>query len=274
MVALPGQAFRFSTVTVGDWELDYAEAGPSSPAATIVSLPGSAGVEMSTAKDRLAQWYRVVEINPPGWGGRGALNAPMSQEDIGGVLAEAATKLVEGRFYLLGTSMGGANALYVAARRPDRVIGVIHEGSMAPSRLEDLQMPPLTQEQREMMAQALERGDPLPYPAPPPHPRKPWSTAEFFVTQMTHRARMMRWVEPDFSAAGAAKIVRDRKIPVLALLGDNDEILKVSQREAYASALPHATFQLVPGGSHDLQNTEPEAFVNSIRAFIEETGRL
>lgn len=265
---LPGKDFRIGLVEAAGFQLDYAEAGPQHPSATIVSLPGSAGLEMSKAKDKLAAGYRVIELNPPGWGGKDDLNRDMTQSELGAILAEAIVKLVPGRLYLIGASMGGANALHVTTRIPDRIAGVILEGSMAPARAEDLEFPPIERAKVKEVVRLTQEGQPPNYPAPPPHPEKPWSTPEYIARQMRVRMQMMQWVETDFSAEAGIAVVRDRRIPVLALLGDRDGILKLSQKDTIGQHLPDALFRIIPGGEHDLQNTVAEAFVREVQDFI------
>ncbi|MFD5537360.1 bifunctional 3-(3-hydroxy-phenyl)propionate/3-hydroxycinnamic acid hydroxylase [Streptomyces sp. NPDC127079] len=247
-VPLPGAAFTRGTVPVSGFTVHYAEAAPAAPLGTIVSLPGSAGLEMSTAKDRLAERYRVVEINPPGWGDQADVSRPMPQTEIGALLAEAVGQLVDGPFVVLATSMGGANALHMTARIPNRVQGIILEASMAPSRPQDLR--------------------PLATGAPAIHPNKPWATPGYVAHQMTNRMRMIQLTPPDADATEAIAVVRERGIPVLGLLGTDDEIMKPSQEEYFRTVLPDGEFRLIPGGWHDLQNTTPEEFADLVETFV------
>ncbi|MGW1563020.1 alpha/beta fold hydrolase [Streptomyces sp. NPDC002144] len=258
MFEAPGAAFRRGVVNAGEFTLDYAEAGPVGPRATIVSLPGSAGLEMSTAKDLLAAEYRVIEINPPGWGGKTDLNRPMAQSELGTLLAEAATKLVDGPFVVLGTSMGGINALYLAAQEKERVLGVVLDASMGPSTAEDLIAPPV---------------DPgAEIPLPPTHPKKPWADRDYLAAQMANRFAMFRWTAPDFPAATAIAALREHATPVLALLGEDDEFLHPTQEKTFREVLPQADFRIVPEGTHDLQNTVPDVFVALVRTFVSGLG--
>jgi pimeloyl-ACP methyl ester carboxylesterase len=264
MTHSPGAAFRTGKVPAGQYTLDYAEAAPAEPTVTIVSLPGSAGLEMSTAKDDLAQRHRVIEINPPGWGDRDDVRTRYHQNELGPLLVEAVNQLVDSPFYLIGTSMGGTNALYVASLLPDRVQGVVLEGSMVPILpSEDLREVPSA-------GPTPEDGE---YPLPDPHPRKPWGTKEYIARQMANRLRLFKWLEVDLQASSALATVVDRKIPVLALLGDKDEILHASQEKRFRQQLPHAMFHLVEEGTHDLQNTVPESFVAMVEEFIATTVR-
>ncbi|WP_216896777.1 alpha/beta fold hydrolase [Nocardia alni] len=266
---LPGAAFRTGTVRSGEFTLDYAEAGPADAATVIVSLPGSAGLEKSTAKDRLAQRYRVVEINPPGWGSAPEVGRPMPQAEIGRILAEAATQLVDGPFFVIGTSMGGANALHLTAQLRDRVSGIVLEGSMAPASPADLRNPPPPP--GDSPAGADESGD-VAYPEPVIHPNKPWATKEYVARQMADRMRMFRWTEPDMLADTAIAAIDWNSTPILALLGDGDEILLPSVEDTIRAAIPSAEFRLIPGGMHDLQNTVPDEFVRLVEGFVSTTA--
>ncbi|KAL3460180.1 hypothetical protein BJX64DRAFT_290502 [Aspergillus heterothallicus] len=248
-VTLPGAGFVHKTVPAEEFTLHYAEAGPSNPAGTIVSLPGSAGLEMSTAKDQLAERYRVVEINPPGWGDHADVSRELPQSEIGVLLAEAVKQLVDGPFVLIATSMGGANALYLAEQIPERVRGIVLEGSMAPCR-----------PQHDLY--------PLSTSQPPIHPKKPWATPGYVAHQMANRMRMVQTTKPDMEAASAIAAVRERGIPVLGLLGSEDEVMKPSQKESFHTVLPSQEFEIIPDGRHDLQNTAPEEFVARVESFI------
>lgn len=254
----PGEHFIYGSVKAGQFLLDYAEAGPDDAAVTLVSLPGSAGLEMSTAKDLLSRRHRIIEINPPGWGGRTDLDRPMDMAEVGALQGEAANRLIEGQYYVLGTSMGGVAAIHLAARYPDRVRGIILEASMAPVLPSDLYAPPPADIQAE-------GGD---YPLPPTHPNKPWATDDFVRQQMSNRFAMFRWIQLDMLPIHALSSLATSGIGVLALLGDHDEILKPSARETLTKYLPTADVQLVPDGTHDLQNITPEQFVARTKTFL------
>ncbi|KAJ5355107.1 uncharacterized protein N7496_012319 [Penicillium cataractarum] len=63
---LPGSSFVRRKLPTGGFTLQYDESQPSNPMATIISVLGSAGLEMSTAKDQIVEQYRVTKLNPPG----------------------------------------------------------------------------------------------------------------------------------------------------------------------------------------------------------------
>src|SRR4029079_5475521 len=74
---------------------------------------------MTDALDALADRYRVIVVEYPGWGAQ-----PNDVADFDGLaaqVADIATALGLDRFHLMGTSFGGACALHFAAAHPERV---------------------------------------------------------------------------------------------------------------------------------------------------------
>ncbi len=264
---LPGQAFKQGEVKSGKYDLVYASAGEGP---VIVSFPGSAGIEMSVAKDILAREFRVIEINPPGWAGRTDLKEKMDQRDLADLLAEAIAALGIDRYHLLGTSMGGINAVWLTLRHPDRVKSLVLDASMtfmAPEHstdpagtgfIEALRAGQFSQQQIEGILANL--------PAPQ-YPAKPWQDQAYFRNLMTNRFRMFPLVtnkhEEELNRRASTV-----KCPVLALIGSADEIVKPSIHAEYEKLMPQAEFNLVPGGFHDLQGSRPEEFARIVAGFV------
>lgn len=89
----PERAFTLGTVEAEPPTLDCAAAGHPSSDVTLISLPGSVGLQMSRAKDILCARCRVIEITPPG-GGRDDRTRVMTQTELNGFVVEAVNKLV------------------------------------------------------------------------------------------------------------------------------------------------------------------------------------
>ncbi|WP_172799841.1 alpha/beta fold hydrolase [Croceicoccus bisphenolivorans] len=252
----PGSNFKRATVASFGYEVPYAEAGSGD---AIVFLPGSAGLEMSTAKDELARRFRVIELDPPGWGTTPQLTAEMKQRQLATVLADAIAELGVEQFHLVGTSMGGNNAFWLAGQFPERVKSLTLEGPMLFCRPEDLVNPD------DSFIQALRAGAPAPdvsgYPAPPPHPRKPWSTADFFREQMRRRIKMFAKTDYPGTPGALEKLAERWTIPTKLLLGTEDEILNPCYADRFKQVVPSAEVTIIEGATHDIQNTAPEAFI-------------
>lgn len=260
---LPGKDFTRGVAASFGYEVPYAEAGKGE---TLVFLPGSAGLEMSTAKDMLAADFRVIELDPPGWGDTPQVAARMKQRQLAVILAEALDELGVEEYHLVGTSMGCTNAMWLACQFPGKVRSIVLEGPMLFYRPEDLVNPD------EGPILALRNGAPPPdvsaYPAPPPHPNKPWATVEFFRDQMNKRFKMFRWTDHPADNSEIERFANGTDIPITLALGTADEILKPGYADRFAEVVPSARVVMVEGGTHDLQNTAPEAFVDAVRHGI------
>lgn len=258
----PGAGFTMGRVAAFGYDIPYARSGHGQ---TIVSFPGSAGLEMSTAKDLLAKEYDIIEFDPPGWGETAAVAAEMRQRDLAVILARAIEALGIDRFHVIGTSMGGANAFWLARQFPDRVASIILEAPMLFERPEDLVRP-----ESAGIVQAIRDGLTYDgrYPPPPPHPRKPWATPAFFHEQMRRRFKMMFFTDHPGEVGPLAEFAATTDIPTTLLLGTQDEILNAGYAGRFREVMPKAVVTMVEGATHDIQNTAPEAFVNAVRRQV------
>ena len=265
---LPGQKFRHGIVEVFGYPVQYAEAGAGE---VIVSLPGSAGLEMSTAKDMLAERYRVIEVNPPGWGGSAAVTATMEPRDVALILTAAIAELNANRYHLIGTSMSGTNAFWAACHHPHRVRSLILEGPMTFVLPENLVHPEGGPPPQNLLRSGSLKYDPTIYPAPPPHPRKAWATADFFHEQMARRFKNFSYTTYPGDQAPLVALARKMPIPVTLVLGTADEILRLSYADRFKAMVPSAECVIVDGATHDVQNTAPEAFVEAVKNTMRRT---
>ncbi|MGD0186694.1 MAG: alpha/beta fold hydrolase [Roseiarcus sp.] len=274
--ALP-PAGRF--VDVAGARLHVVERGQGPALLLVHGLAGQLGNFTYGVVDKLAAQFRVVAVDRPGSGysvrAPGASAALSAQADALAALIEA---LELGRPVVVGHSLGGALALALAQRRPERVAGLA------------------------LVA-------PLTHPAPVPQAFKglmiasPWLRALAAWTvaapaSLVLRDRMLAMVfapepvPPDFGTRGGgllalrpshfiaasadlAAISEDlpammlrygaMKLPVSILFGRGDRILDPRQQgEALAAELPGATLTLVEGG-HMLPVTQPDLTAQFIR---------
>jgi pimeloyl-ACP methyl ester carboxylesterase len=230
--------------------------------------------------DRLAPQYHVVAVDRPGSGysvrAPGASAALSAQADV---LAALIERLQLGRPLVVGHSMGGAVALALAQRHPERVSGLVL-------------LAPLTHPVQEI--HSAFNGLKI---------ARPWVRAAVAWTlavpvSMARRGAVLRALfdpEPvadDFATRGGglltlrpshfiaacadlAAIPSDlfdmvqrygaMRLPVSILYGRGDRILDpLVQGEALAAKLPGATLALVDGG-HMLPLTMPERIAQFIR---------
>jgi pimeloyl-ACP methyl ester carboxylesterase len=263
----PGQGFVHGSVDVFGHAVGYASAGVGPN--VLVICPGSAGTDVSWAKDMLAARMRVIELNPPGWGGTPPLLHKMDQRDLAVVLAAAVEALGVDRYHLHGASMGGVTALWLAMQFPNRVRSLSLEGGMNFVREDNL----VSLENSKALADMVARNDPegSGYPRAVPHPRKPWSDDAYIRGQMRKRIPMMHMLT-NLHADELERRMPELMLPILVLLGDKDEIVRPNHLFRWQEIYPAARTRLVAGAAHDIQNTEPEQLVDALSTFQAETG--
>ena len=125
------------SVTTNDWSLRYYEAGTGHPVVLLHgSGPGATGwsnYEPNIAA--LAQHFRVLAVDMPGWGGSDAIGADDADRyDHVETLVQFLDALGIARAAVVGNSMGGVTALRFAAVHPDRISHLITMGAVSSPR--------------------------------------------------------------------------------------------------------------------------------------------
>jgi pimeloyl-ACP methyl ester carboxylesterase len=130
---------RESTIEVSEGRcVGFAEFGPDDGAAVLWCHggPGSRLEPAYIADKAAAEGWRLIGIDRPGYG----LSNPQPGRTIAGWVLEAlavADHVGIGSFVTVGLSTGGAYALALAARAPERVRGVLLCGAMTDMRDQD-----------------------------------------------------------------------------------------------------------------------------------------
>lgn len=123
------QASTSKRVQTTNWDIHYNEVGQGHPLILVHGGgPGASGWSNYNPNiPYLAQHFRVIAIDLPGWG----QSQPVAYEnrDNSGALAEFMETLGIARAAVVGNSMGGASVIRLAYERPDLVSHLITMGS-------------------------------------------------------------------------------------------------------------------------------------------------
>jgi pimeloyl-ACP methyl ester carboxylesterase len=265
---LPGKAFKEGFVDVAGFHIRYVEAGKGP--VTIIDIPGSGGLELSTAKDQLAQEYRVIELNPPGFGPDDAVATRQDNHDIATEFVQVIDKLGVKQFHLISTSAGCNIGMQMAQMIPDRVISMTFEGGECFTRDVDRRgqtARAVAAQRASNMGQGVFDSD---YSIWQAWPAYQWNENKWWQTP-AYQARLMRRRYTKVYPTNTHKeemvaAAKNMKIPTVAMVGDRDEIMKISVAQAWKANMPQAKFVVVAGGTHDIQDTEPEQFVEIMKA--------
>ncbi len=266
---LPGKGFKEGYIDVDGWKIHYVEAGKGP---VVVSMPGSGGMEYSTAKDILAKDFRVIEINPPGWGPDELTPRERDMKDMALVFIHALDKLGVDKFHVIGTSMGCNHALWTTLLAPNRVLSFTGEGGECFARGPETgrpQTPRAVQAQRDGQAGKGWNND---YDIWAGWPAFQWAENKWWQTP-SFQARLMyrRYVKnfPYNRNTHRAEMIaqaKDVKVHATNMVGDRDEVMQVNVSKYWKESMPQAKFVVVAGATHDIQNSQPEQFVEIFKA--------
>ncbi|GAA4625025.1 hypothetical protein GCM10023196_027580 [Actinoallomurus vinaceus] len=208
----------------------------------------------------LAAERRLIAVNLPGHG-----RSPAGADTGAGLLA-LLDDVGAARAHVVGVSLGGNEALALAARAPERVRSVTASGSFA-----FLDETERAARLDATAARAAELG-----------------MAAFADTYIAgtlgaearekegHRLREVLAATPPEAYAAAARgcfatdlrpLLPAVSCPVLLLVGEHDTRTPRSSAEGIAAGLAHAEIQEIPGAGHLANVDEPQHFAAALRAF-------
>ena len=195
-------------------------------------------------------------------------NAVVAFDDLSGVIDQLGLRSP----ILIGLSMGGRNAMYFTAKRPDDVARLVivdigPEISARASAPSSGPPEPDTWESIEQAARHLLRANPY----PGIHYYR-WVVSQS-LRQRADGALVWKWhptvkthrTQPDVDWWG---IVRAIKPPTLVLRGAESTVLDRDVAERMAKELPRGTFVEIPWAVHTLHEDNPEAVLAALREFL------
>jgi pimeloyl-ACP methyl ester carboxylesterase len=248
-VRLPGSAFVEKTVEAEGFTVRYYEAGDG-PA--VLYLPGAGGPVMTFALDALAERFRVIVLELPGWGAQ--RNDVADFDGLAAQVAEVATALGLERFHLMGTSLGGACALHFVTKFADRVESLVLE---APAKFRESSPDPSTLAPESFVKAFRSHPERFPHMSPP--------DPEFMARVWPTVDRLMG----DGSDDGLAERLTHVPTRTLILFGRNDGLINPINARTVRRAMRNSSLQYVYDAAHDIQSDRPEAFADVVGDFLD-----
>jgi pimeloyl-ACP methyl ester carboxylesterase len=247
----PGRAFVQKFVEVSGVRVGYWEAGSGSP---VLMLPGSAGLDFSIAMDRLAQHFRVLAMDPPGWGHAPSEGQAMTRATLAEQMAGAASAIGLSRYAVVGTSMGGSVALLMGLEYPERISAIVLDGAT------EFRGNGHTRPRDPRAASAvLRHAD-----------RRPWATRAFLEDQFRRRSRLFEsgYERGPLYDEALAERCKTLQPPVLVMYGSEDGLILPSCGREYKALIPNCDFVMVYDANHDIQADRPEAYAELVTDFL------
>lgn len=193
-------------------------------------------------------------------------------------LLRFADSLGIGRFDLMGTSMGGGIAAYLAARYPERVRTLI---LLSPAGLEP--------DQRNYFMRDVERGnkplvvrneadfDRVVDLAFDRNPLVPWQFRKQLTAQSVRNAKDLDAIVTamqGFLLNGLNGELSQIKAPTLVIWGDRDLVTDPSMLGKFVKGIPNAKGILINDGGHVVTDDSPEQSRRAITEFLGSQGGL
>jgi pimeloyl-ACP methyl ester carboxylesterase len=249
--AVPVESFEEGYVEADGFRIRYRTTGQGEP---LVCLHGAGGMRISGSHGLLAQQYRVIALEAPGFGESSANDRTTSMQDLAFTMGHAITNLGIDRFHLMGTSFGGKLALWLAIQQPER-IQTLTLVSPAAIRPEGPSRVPITPEDRLGMLYAHPERQP---PMPPLDP----------AIAVKQEALVQRLMGPPRDEELESRFA-ELNVPMLVLFGTRDRAIPPEMGRIYREKLPNCHFILVYDAGHALDADRPEAFASVVGDFLQ-----
>lgn len=248
----PAVGFREGYVEADGFRIRYLEAGTGRP---LVYLHGGGGLVLYRSHELLAQQYRVVALEAPGFGRSPGNDRTQSMAELAGTIAAAVHGLGVDRYTLMGKSFGGKLAAWVAVQHPDVLEALVLVGPAA-IRPEGGARPAPAATPEARMARLFAH----------PERQAPLENDPAVVTQqMALTSRIMGPPRDATLEAGLAALT----LPVLVVFGTQDQVVPPAMGRIYRELMPTSHFVLLYDAGHEADADRPEAFAGLVTDFLE-----
>lgn len=244
-------AFRESFIEADGFRIRACAAGDGPP---LLHLHGAGGLRLTQAHELLAERFRVIALEMPGFGGSPENTKTRTMSELAGTVGAAADALGLDRFNLWGTSFGGKLALWFAIRSPERVEALVLE---APAAIRQKGARPSSGTPEERARQLYAHPERMPR-LPELHP----------AVAAKQQALVARLIGPDRDPELEARLA-EISIPTLVLFGTLDRIIVPEMGRHYRELMPNAHLALVYDAGHAIAAERPEAFCEMVGDFLE-----
>jgi pimeloyl-ACP methyl ester carboxylesterase len=230
----------------GEHQLRYVEAGEGQP---LVWLHGGFGLYPSVGTDLLADSFRVVAIELPGFGSSVQLDSARTFDELSEQVADAIQALGFSTYFLHGTSFGGAVALHIALNHPDRVTRLILESPAA------FRPPGWTPPDLETIRRGLFR-----------HPERA-RRAQIDPEVMQRQREFVNRLSLTLDREALGGRLRDLTVPTLVIFGDADTLTPADLAPLYCEHAPDCRLVVIRDAAHVISSDQPEDYAASVTEF-------
>lgn len=245
-------------------------AGTGLPVVLLHAFPLSSAMWLAQ-REGLAATCRVITPDLRGFGGsrlgEDEPSVDAMADDVAALLdQEGIDQAVVG-----GLSMGGYVTMAFCRRHPDRVLGVVLADTKAGPD------PQPARDNRERIAQAVLSGgtdvlltDVLPaLMGPTTKDRRAMVVGRVKGLVQSAPPGAVAWAQRAMAARpDSAATLAALKVPLLVIVGEEDELAPPAEAEAMVRAAPHGRLEVIPKAGHLSAVEQPEAFNAAVTEFL------
>jgi 4,5:9,10-diseco-3-hydroxy-5,9,17-trioxoandrosta-1(10),2-diene-4-oate hydrolase len=241
-----------NSVEVEGFRLHFWEAGPPQPAGVVVMLEGMTW-GLSTLRDALAQRYRVIALELPGFGRSPTNTRSHSVQELANTVAQAAAQLVPETYTLIGTSFGAHVALWQALQSPAKVEALV---LIAPTALLPTAAPPAATP--EYAAKWLFA-----------HPEKARGFSSVAPSIADKEWALVQRLTGGSHDTEAERRLGEISCATLVLFGSADKMVAPEAARIYRARIPNSNIAFVYDAGHLIEVERPEALINAVSDYVE-----
>ena len=219
--------------------INYIEAGQGNTVVTLDSI----ALGFSNLQNILAQTYRVVVLELPGFGSSPVNNESSSAKELANVVSQATEKIIPQKFTLIGTSFSANVALWLAIQAPEQVEALV---LISPTALHPLELA------NQLLAHP-ERSPGLP-------------TLPDILAKEQELIRRFGGGTHDVEVEG---MLNQIQCPTLVLFGAKDQLVNTSAASVYRREIPNCNVSIVYDAGHLIEAERPEALVKAVVDYVE-----
>jgi pimeloyl-ACP methyl ester carboxylesterase len=253
MASVPEVEFAERSVEADGFHIRYLEAGHGRP---VVWLHGAGGLQLKNGHHLLATRNRVIALEMPGFGDSATNARHQTSSEMAATLAQAIAALGLDHYVVWGTSFGGRVALWLALHAPQAIDTIVLESPIAI--LPEGHRPPRDDSPEEFVKRFYAHPERMPQ-TPPVEP----------ALRDRQMQLVQRLIGPASRDAGLEHRMPEIHAPTLVLIGTRDGLVSPDWGREYMRLLPNCNFMLVYDAAHEIASDRPEAFVETVRDFLD-----
>jgi pimeloyl-ACP methyl ester carboxylesterase len=239
-------------VEVDGFRIRYWECGPPQPVGTVVMLEGMTW-GLSRLRDALAQKYRVITLELPGFGASPANTRSQSVQELASTVAQAVAQVVPEHYTLIGTSFAADVALWQTLQAPDTVEALV---LIAPTAILPVAGP--LGSTLEAMARRLLA-----------HPEQTRGLVAVDPAIVARERALVQRLTGGRHDAEAERRLGEIPCATLVLFGSEDTMVAPEAARLYRARIPNSNIAFVYDAGHCIEAERPEALINVVSDYVE-----